>query len=118
MSEHSLKALSPSAGPSKAQRSTRTPLLPDAPTMAEAGVPGFDISTWYGLFVPASTPDKILNRLNKVITDALKTSALKERLARLGGEAAPCSSADFAKLIQSELTKYAEIVKISGARVD
>ena len=86
--------------------------------MAEAGVPGFAISTWYGLFVPASTPDKILNRLNKVITDALKTSALKERLARLGGEAAPCSSADFAKLIQSELTKYAEIVKISGARVD
>lgn len=86
--------------------------------MAEAGVPGFDISTWYGLFVPASTPDKILNRLNKVITDALKTSALKERLARLGGEAAPCSSTDFAKLIQSELTKYAEIVKVSGARVD
>ena len=97
---------------------TRAAALPNVPTMAEAGVPGFDISTWYGLFVPASTPDKILNRLNKVITDALKTSALKERLARLGGEAAPCSSADFAKLIQSELTKYAEIVKISGARVD
>lgn len=97
---------------------TRAAALPNVPTMAEAGVPGFDISTWYGLFVPASTPDKILNRLNKVITDALKTSALKERLARLGGEAAPCSSADFAKLIQSELTKYAEIVKVSGARVD
>lgn len=98
--------------------STRAKALPDVPTMIESGVAGFDISTWYGLFVPAKTPAKTVNRLNRVITAALKSDKMKERLAKLGGESAPCSPAEFSKLIKLELAKYAQIVKVSGARVD
>lgn len=98
--------------------STRAKALPDVPTMIESGVAGFDISTWYGLFVPAKTPAKTVNRLNRVITTALKSDKMKERLAKLGGESAPCSPAEFSKLIKLELAKYARIVKVSGARVD
>ena len=97
---------------------TRAKSMPEVPTMIEAGVPEFDISTWYGLFVPAKTPAKIVNHLNDVITSALKSEKMKERLAKLGGESSPCSPSEFKSLVQSELKKYAEIVKASGARVD
>ncbi len=97
---------------------TRAKALPNVPTMIEAGVPDFNISTWYGLFVPASTPDDKLEKLNAAVTKALKSQALRDRLARQGGEAAPCSPAEFSALIRDELSKYAEIVKVSGARVD
>ena len=97
---------------------TRAKALPNVPTMIEAGVPDFNISTWYGLFVPASTPDDKLATLNTAVTKALKSDALRERLARQGGEAAPCSPAAFSALIKDELAKYAEIVKASGAHVD
>ena len=96
----------------------RAQALPDVPTMIEAGVDGFDISTWYGLFVPAKTPRNTVEHLNAVITKALASEAMKKRLARLGGEAAPCSPEEFGALIKSELAKYAKIVKVSGARVD
>ncbi len=97
---------------------TRAKSLPDVPTMIEADVPEFDISTWYGLFLPAGTPDDIVKHLNSVITKALKSNEMKQRLARLGGEAAPCSPEEFSALIKTELEKYAEIVKVSNARVD
>ncbi len=97
---------------------TRAKALPDVPTMIEAGVSDFDISTWYGLFTPANTPEPIVKRLNATITKALRSDGIKQRLANLGGEAAPCAPEEFAALIQSELKKYAEIVKASGARVD
>lgn len=98
--------------------STRAKALPEVPTMIEAGVKDFDISTWYGLFVPAKTPKDIVSRLNTVITKALASDKMKERLAKLGGESAPCKPEEFAALIASELKKYAAIVKASGARVD
>ena len=97
---------------------TRADALPDVPTIDEAGVPGFDISTWYGLFVPAKTPRDVVDHLNAVITKALASDELKQRLARLGGQSAPCKPEEFAALVKSELAKYAEIVKASGARVD
>ena len=96
----------------------RAEALPNVPTMVEAGVTGFDISTWYGLFVPAKTPRDIVMHLNSVITKALASDDMKKRLARLGGESAPCKPEEFAALIKTELAKYAEIVKASGARVD
>ena len=96
----------------------RAEALPNVPTMVEAGVAGFDISTWYGLFVPAKTPRDIVMHLNTVITKALASDDMKKRLARLGGESAPCKPEEFAALIKTELAKYAEIVKASGARVD
>lgn len=96
----------------------RAAALPDVPTMVESGVAGFDISTWYGLFLPAKTPRPVVDRLNSVITKALASEDMKKRLARLGGEAAPCSPEELGALVKSELAKYAEIVKVSGARVD
>ena len=97
---------------------TRTDELPGVPTIQECGVPGFNISTWYGLFLPANTPADIVARLNGAITKALRSDVLKQRVAKLGGQAAPCSPEEFTALIKEELAKYAEIVKVSGARVD
>ncbi len=96
----------------------RAKALPNVPTMVECGVPGFNISTWYGLFVPAKTPDAVLNRLNTAITKALKSEELKRRISKLGGEASPCTPDEFTDLIKSELVKYKNVVEVSGARVD
>ena len=96
----------------------RTPALPDVPTMEEAGIANFDISTWYGLFVTAATPDDVVNGLNKAIVDALNSPAVKERLAKLGGMASPTTPAEFGKLVDAESAKYAKLVKLSGAKVD
>jgi len=96
----------------------RSAALPDVPTMAESGLPGFDVSTWFGVFAPAGTPPAVVARLNQTMTDALKTQDMRERLARMGAEAAPMSSEQFAQLVRSELAKYEKVVKFSGARVD
>jgi len=96
----------------------RAPALPDAPTMAQSGLAGFDVSTWFGVFVPTGTPPAIVARLNETMTAALRTPEMKERLARMGAEPAPMSSQQFAELVRSELAKYEKLVKFSGARVD
>ena len=96
----------------------RAASLPDVPTMAESGLPGFDVSTWFGVFAPAGTPAPVVSRLNQTLTAALKTPEMRERLARMGAEPAPMSSEQFAELIRNELAKYEKIVKFSGARVD
>ena len=96
----------------------RAPSLPDVPTMAESGVPGFDVSTWFGIFAPAGTPAAIVARLNESFTTALRTPDMRERLGRMGSEPAPMSSEQFAQLVRSELAKYEKVVKFSGARVD
>lgn len=96
----------------------RAPSLPDVPTMAESGLAGFDVSTWFGVFAPAGTPPAIVALLNEAMTAALRTPEMRERLARMGAEPAPMSSAQFAGLIRAELAKYEKIVKFSGARVD
>jgi len=96
----------------------RSAALPDVPTMAESGLPGFDVSTWFGVFAPAGTPPAVVARLNQTMTDALKTPDMRERLARMGAEAAPMSSDQFAQLVRAELAKYEKVVKFSGARVD
>ena len=96
----------------------RAPSLPDVPTMAESGVPGVDVSTWFGSFAPAGTPAAIVARLNESFTTALRTPDMRERLGRMGSEPAPMSSEQFAQLVRSELAKYEKVVKFSGARVD
>jgi tripartite-type tricarboxylate transporter receptor subunit TctC len=96
----------------------RSPLVPDLPTMAEAGLPGFDISTWYGLFAPAGTPPAIVARWNADVTRILNSPDVRARLVADGAEPAPNTPEQFAQMIASELTKYARIVKISGAKVD
>ena len=96
----------------------RSKLAPDLPTMAEAGVPGFDISTWFGLLAPAGTPPEVVAKWNADVTKILSAPDMRERLAAQGAEAAPDSPAEFTRFIASELAKYARIVKASGAKVD
>jgi tripartite-type tricarboxylate transporter receptor subunit TctC len=96
----------------------RSKLAPDLPTMAEAGVSGFDISTWFGLFAPAGTPPDVVAKWNADVTRILDAPDMRERLMAQGAEPAPDSPAEFGRFVSGELAKYARIVKASGARVD
>ncbi|HJW53057.1 MAG TPA: tripartite tricarboxylate transporter substrate binding protein [Burkholderiaceae bacterium] len=98
--------------------SQRAAGLPEVPTMAESGLQGFDVSTWFGVFAPAGTPAPVVAKLNETMTVALRTPELRERLGKMGADAAPLSSAQFAELVRAELSKYEKVVKFSGARVD
>ena len=71
----------------------RAESMPDVPTMAESGLPGFDVSTWFGVFAPAGTPPAVVERLNREFTAALRSPEMRERLARMGAEPAPMTPA-------------------------
>ncbi len=97
----------------------RSPAMPDLPTVAESGLPGFDLTTWFGLMVPAGTPPEIVAKLNAEIVRALNTKDMRERLEKMGAEPPVNNTPDnFAAFIRSEAAKYAKVVKDSGARVD
>jgi tripartite-type tricarboxylate transporter receptor subunit TctC len=96
----------------------RNAQVPDVPTMAEAGITGFDISTWFGIFVPAGTPPDIVQRLADSAIAALRDPATIERLARLAVVPVGNTPAEFNAFVLAEHTKYRDIVRISGARID
>ena len=96
----------------------RSPLVPDLPTLAEAGLPGFDISTWYGLFAPAGTPPAIVAKWNADVTKILNSPDVRDKLVASGAQPTPDTPEEFRRFIADELTKYARIVKASGAKVD
>ena len=97
---------------------TRSPLLPNVPTVSEAGLPGFDVTSWYGIFAPAAVPKDLVTKINGDITAILDTSDMKQRLDKLGADAAPQSPEDFAKFVRAEVEKWAKVVKESGATVN
>ncbi|MCC7040874.1 MAG: tripartite tricarboxylate transporter substrate binding protein [Burkholderiales bacterium] len=96
----------------------RSPLVPDLPTMAEAGLTGFDISTWYGLFAPAGTPDAVVAKWNTDVTRILNSPDVREKLIADGAAPSPDTPEAFKRFVADELAKYARIVKASGAKVD
>ena len=96
----------------------RTSALPDVPTIAESGVPGFDVSPWFGILAPAQTPPVLVNRLNAEIVKVLQTPAVRERLIRDGVDPVGNTPQEFAAFIRSELPKWSKAVKASGARVE
>jgi tripartite-type tricarboxylate transporter receptor subunit TctC len=97
----------------------RSAALPDVPTIAEAGpVPGFDASSWFGLFAPAGTPAEIVNRVQQETAKALQNPAVKERLLSQGAIPGGQPPAEFVKFIAAETKKWAQVVKVSGAKVD
>jgi tripartite-type tricarboxylate transporter receptor subunit TctC len=96
----------------------RSKLAPDLPTMAEAGLQGFDISTWFGLFAPAGTPKDIIAKWNAAVAKILNSPEMREKLVAQGAEPAPTTPEQFAAFVRSEIPKYAKIVKASGAKVD
>ncbi len=97
---------------------SRSPSLPDLPTVAEAGVPGFESITWHGVVVPSATPAATVERLNRAINAALAQRDLLERLNGLGAEVAPGTPQDFATYIAREIPKWTKVVKDSGAKAD
>ena len=96
----------------------RSALVPELPTLSEAGLPGFDISTWWGFMAPAGTPKEIIVKWNAEVTRILSTPEMKAFFAQQGAEPAPMAPDAFGAMIQREIVKYAKIVKASGAKVD
>ncbi|HST00246.1 MAG TPA: tripartite tricarboxylate transporter substrate binding protein, partial [Usitatibacter sp.] len=96
----------------------RTELAPELPTIAESGLPDFDINTWFGLFVPAGTPPAIVERLHGEFAGALQAPDVRAKMLALGAEPVGSTPAEFAQYIRSEAVKYAKLVKASGAKVD
>ena len=96
----------------------RSALLPELPTIAESGVPGFAVSSWFGVVAPARTPAPIVARLNREIVAALAQPELRERLAGLGADPVSDTPEQFDAFIRSELATWAKVVKASGAHVE
>lgn len=96
----------------------RSPALPDVPTIAEAGIPGYEATTWNGIVVPIGVPRAIVTKLNTVINQALSTPSLRERFAAIGAEPGNTTPQQFAELIRKEHAKWGEVVRRSGARIE
>ena len=96
----------------------RLKALPDVPTLAEAGIAGFDSVGWFGLVAPAGTPPDIIAKLNAAFTKALKDPAVVDKIATLGAEPAPTSPEDFAKFIASESAKWGKLVSEAGIKAN
>ena len=96
----------------------RSSLAPELPTVAESGLAGFDISTWFGIFAPAGTPREAITRLHTEFTRALAAPDVREKMLNMGAEPVGNSPAEFAAFIRVEAEKYARVIKASGARVD
>jgi len=97
---------------------TRSPGLPDVPTVAESGVPGYDAVTWYPLLAPARTPAAIVEKLNRQLVAILSAPQLKEQLLLSGVEPIGSSPAQLASHIRSELAKWAKVIQVAGVRLD
>ncbi|MBI3068379.1 MAG: tripartite tricarboxylate transporter substrate binding protein, partial [Betaproteobacteria bacterium] len=96
----------------------RSPLLPELPTIAESGLPGFEVRSWHGVFAPAGTPREITARLDAEIVKILRLPDVKERFNAQGVALAGASPEEFAAFVRKELAKWARLVKESGARID
>jgi tripartite-type tricarboxylate transporter receptor subunit TctC len=96
----------------------RSPALPDVPTIAQAGVKGYDASSWFGLLAPANTPPAIVNKVSSDVAKVLEEPAVRERFLALGAQPLAMTPDQFKKFMAAETEKWAKTVKKSGARVD
>ena len=96
----------------------RSKLYPEYPTIAESGVPGYDLAGWYGVVVPAATPRAVLDRLHAEYSKAMRTPDMAERYATLGVEPTDTTPEQFGAYMRSELVKWGDIVKRSGTRIE
>jgi tripartite-type tricarboxylate transporter receptor subunit TctC len=96
----------------------RSPLLPDVPTASESGLPGYNVTSWYGLFAPPDTPASIVDKLSSEVAALLKGPEVTERLAAMGAQAAPTTPEEFGRIVRGEIARWAPVVKASGAAVN
>jgi tripartite-type tricarboxylate transporter receptor subunit TctC len=96
----------------------RSSALPDVPTIAEAGVPGYEMNGWIGVFAPAGTPREIIDALNAAINKSLQSAAVRQKLAREGLEPWPSTPAEFDARLKADYEKYAKLIKLTGAKVE
>jgi tripartite-type tricarboxylate transporter receptor subunit TctC len=94
----------------------RSPLVPDIPTVAESGLPGFQSVTWFGLLGPANTPRAVVERVNAELNKALQLPEIQARFAQMGFEPAGGSAADFAQTIQRDAQKWSKVIKDAGVK--
>jgi tripartite-type tricarboxylate transporter receptor subunit TctC len=99
-------------------RKSRTPLMPDVPTVAESGYPGFDISAWFGLVGPAGLSADITAKLADAINKGLRSKEIIDRLAVIGAEPQAMTPEQFSTYIRAELARWAKVVKASGAKAE
>lgn len=93
---------------------TRVPRLADVPTFRELGRPGLEISLWSALLAPAGTPDKVMDKLNEIVVNALATQSVKDKFASMDFEPMPSTSEEFMQLLRKEQPRWAEAVRLSG----
>lgn len=97
---------------------TRSPVLPDVPTVQESGVAGYEVTSWYGVFAPAGTSGAIINKLHSELTNGLKAPDIVERLSTLGAEPSGKGPEEFGRYVREEIKKWAEVVQASGAQAN
>jgi tripartite-type tricarboxylate transporter receptor subunit TctC len=96
----------------------RSPIFPDAPTIAESGFPGFEASVWYGLVAPAATPKPVVVKLHAEVQKALQTKEVRERMTAVGGEVVPGTAEQFTALIKFERQRYEKLVREANIKPD
>jgi tripartite-type tricarboxylate transporter receptor subunit TctC len=96
----------------------RSPALPDLPTIAESGVPGYEVTAWFGLAVPTHTAGAIVERLNRVVVQALARPDLRSRIDEMGAIPVPGTPQEMARFMQTEIAKWAKAVQLSGAKIE
>ncbi|MEP6557374.1 MAG: tripartite tricarboxylate transporter substrate binding protein [Burkholderiales bacterium] len=96
----------------------RVAAMPDVPTLAEAGVKGADVNTWYGLYATGGTPPAVIEQLHAALMDALKQPDVQSRIQGLGGEIQPMSTSQFAEMNQSEFDRYGKLVKAANIKAE
>ncbi|MET0680550.1 MAG: tripartite tricarboxylate transporter substrate binding protein [Burkholderiales bacterium] len=119
----SLNSISPHARSGKVKAlavsgARRSPGFPELPTIAEAGVPGYEAGTWTGVIAPAGLPRPVLDKLNAAVNAAIRSPLFVERFASIGDEPAGGTPEEFAELIRRDSAKWADVVKRSGAKID
>jgi len=96
----------------------RVAAFPDLPTAAEAGVPGYEVSTWYGLFAPKNTPPQIVARMTKELRAAMQVASIKEAWERNGSDVPDVTGADFAKMVSAEVARWRKVVNEANVKLD
>jgi len=101
-----------------AARANRSPLLPDVPTVSEAGLPGFEVGSWYGFHAPAGTPKAVIDKLHAEMVKAMNTPEMRERFANVGAETIANTPAQYGAFVEAELKKWGAVIKAAGVKAD